>query len=342
MTFSEAVADLYYCGFVTLPVPVAPNVYHCSHTGHGFQAAAREIARNLPGQVWPGRRGFSWVCGGGGPHGVVFDSGDLAKLHAAQDRLADLGLDRNVWSLGRAARLLLHFVAPGAKAGPGRSAERLLEGIEVGYHDCIPGEYPSATMYDVRAYYYSLLTRLPSLRVGVLGGKVEFYPMSADERARWREVLEVVNEQKVLRNSIFGAAMGKTGKSTVFHRDKARPGKVRERRLQLPPGPFRGAGLLVARTAWELCRDASEETDSVYSTVDSVTTRSGSEPQTWKGLGLIPERCHEGRAHICGLGSWRIGDAHEGTKPYRAGMRQPRPVERHERPQVAYGRAWLV
>lgn len=342
--WSYAVMELARRRYITPPLYVAPGVWAATHTGHGWGQAAYTLATLLPGQLWNGRRSVSWVCGrprtGEAPVRCrLIDVDDRLKIREAQDTLADLGIrDGWLWSVGACARAALSWVADPATVPS--NTEILLEGIEVGYHDCAPGVYDPLTLFDVSAYYYNLAARLPSLRVEASrSGALHWQPMRPDESARWRDLLQAVEGCKVLRNSLVGCAMGARGKRKAWVGDPARPGRARQITLGLPGGPFRGAGLLVIRSAYELCNIASLQCSSVYSTIDSVATESALPPKVWVDLGLAVERKAAGLGVICRRGCWSVGPKQ--TLPYKAGYRLSVPVSRAETPQIQYWREWL-
>jgi len=332
----EAVFTLWVRERITHPQFVAPGVWACSHTGHGWGQVAYDLACQLPGQIWPGRKGCSWVCNG--LAGQLIDIDDVPDLRHATDTLADLGIrEEEYWSMGRAARALLGWVADPATCPVNNDV--LLDGIEIGYHDCQPGVYECATMYDCKSYYFRLLERLPSLRVIATKDALIWDQMTPCEKARWKDALQAVEGCKVLRNSLVGCAMGASGKTLAYKRDPERPGRAVAFQLRLPGGPFRGAGLLIIRSAYELCQLASLQTDSVYSTIDSVVTESSLRPKVWEDLGLQVERKAGGLAVICRRGCWKVGPKE--TLPYKAGYRLSVPVSRAETPHTQYWRQWL-
>lgn len=339
--WAAAVRDVHDCGWLSEPYEVARGVWAAQPTAHGWRAAAYELAARLPGQVWPGRRSVSWVCGANGPHGRLLDPGDVPAIREAQDTLADLGLrDEMPWSLGRIARALLTWAVPPERCPA--NTDHLLEGIEVGYHDCRPGEYPQAQMWDVHSYYYTLLERAPSPRVQVgRSGSVHWGALTTEERARWRQMLAVVDRQKVLRNSLVGTAMGAKGKRVVFVRDKERPGRALRVPVSLPGGPYRGLGLLIVRTGYELCHAAACETDSIYSTIDSVcfVGQSTRGPKAWESLGFECAVKAGGAADIRRRGCWRVG--HAQTVPYAREYRMPVGVPRPGPPPFLVWKEWL-
>ena len=133
--------------------------------------------------------------------------------------------------------------------------------------------------------------------------------------------------------------MGKLGKCVAYTADKERPGKAKRLEFNAGPGPFRQAGLLVVRSAWELCCQASHEEKSVYSTVDCVVTNKETPPAAWVSVGFPWSVKATGPAVICGRGCWRVG--HRATKGYRAGWRYTCEAERQQMPAIVYYRNWL-
>jgi hypothetical protein len=256
----------------------------------------------------------------------------------AQDTCADLGINpAGLWSVGACARACLAFVCDPQRVAT--NTDRLIDGIEIGYHDCKPGVYRDLTMYDVKGYYYALMRRLPSLHVEPTHDYLHWHPMRPDERGRWGDMLGAVEGNKPLRNSLVGCAMGASGYRGVWSRDEERPGKARKLVLRLPGGPHRGAGLVVIRTAWELCLLASRQTGSVYSTIDSVTTETGRIPTVWADHGFTVETKAHGLAVICRRGCWKVGN--HATKPYTSEHRMMVAAPKPDDPSFWYHKLWL-
>lgn len=361
----EAVMNMYHCGFITEPTEVADCVYTATQTGHGWVAVASEMACGLPGQIWPGKSSVSWVCGAGGPHGRLIDTQDVARMEKAYAVCTALGADCYMpWSMGRIATACMKW-AVDPKRCP-TNTERLLKDITIGYHDCTPGHYPDhgerfirdpmkdlfdegsahpnpdyrpgATMYDVSGYYYNLLVRARSPRLQV-GSRLFWGDLTDREGGRWKDMLVAVASYKTLRNSLVGSAMGAKGKRPVYAQDKAKPGTSKRTMIPLPGGPFRGLGLLIVRTGWELSCIASGEVDSIYGTIDSVTSVGETPPRVWTAYGLKTEIRHQGDTTIHRRGCWKVGP--KATIPYISGHTMTVPVARAELPERLYYREWL-
>lgn len=335
--FAVAVAELRRRNVIGEAWEVWPGCWATAPV-RGWQHVGREAAGLLPGQIWPGRGGVSWVCGSGGPHGRIMASTQVQDIGRAQDTCAGLGIRSDThWSIGRMARDLLTYVCD-PDTCPIRS-EHLGQGIELGYHCCKPGAYPDSLLLDVSAYYYSLLCRAPSLRV-VCGrrGSVVWGPMSDGERGRFRDVLALVAPDKILRNSLVGCAMGATGKRLVYMRDK-QTREVVKRRMTLPGGPFRGLGLLILRSGYEITAAEALCSDATYSTIDSVVTQSTLSGRVWERFGLEVSVKASGDADIIRRGCWAVGPLK--TEPYTSGYRGTVAVPPAPLPAVQYHRAWL-
>ena len=339
MTWLDTLNGLYSAGLITAPEQLDATAWGAS-APFGWGAVAREAAASLPGFVMPSTTGgIAWKCGGGPMAGVIVDMAHVRPIAAARDivRAVIPAADRPSgvpWTYGSCARRLLLFAA---EAQPkDKTCEQLINPDadikEYMYHDCIPGLYPEAIMWDGGSYFFNLLRRLPSLRVslgrprkGGGSGVIRFERFTPDECERWADVLTACTEHKVLRNSLWGASLGsligRVCYTSAAPKDAAgkrapnwAPGRVREIYPVFGAGPFRPAALLLARSAAELTQLASEEVGSVYSTVDSVTSIDGREPAAWGRVGLPYGIKAEGEAHIIGRGCWRI--AANPTLPY--------------------------
>lgn len=374
-TWRAAVKDVENCGFIGRVEEIAPCV-HVAMTGeHGWGAVASLLADHLPGQLLPlPHGGIGWKCGGHALAGNIIATDDLDAVLAGRwcvRQLTDASWDSIPWTLGGLARKLLTWAAdPGAmKYKPSAYAEELLFNDEhkrrcgklarrpfgrsadddadrlnqrdVQYHDCTPGVYSQAYMWDVDSYYWRLLGRLRSLRVQITPRGLQWLDFTPDERARWKDVLEATREERVLRNSLWGKSLG-TYKPMLSYSRGGEVGKPTQTNIPGHPGPFRSAALLVARSGSELCQLQSLAVGSVYSTVDSVTVLDGSRPRLWESLGFECERKGDGtEAEICHLGSWRVS-GNKATKPYIKGERDPGPVPPGVPPARLWYKEWLT
>jgi len=336
--FAEAVRLAVEDGFLQTPGEEARHVWAAS-APLGWAAAARHMAANLPGTLTPaqGPGGVMWKCGNGPAQGNVIAISKRADIHKARALVASIIPEDErpqgiPWSLGACARRLLVWSAKPQvhdyTLEPLIGAESDM--TEYMYHDCQPGVYPFARMWDCQAYFFALMLRLPSLRVSMSRdrpgrpGALRWDRLKLEERERWGDVLAACRDEKVLRNSLWGASLGSMKKRTAYtsaaprdaqgKRMEWEPGRVRETTVVYGAGPFRPAALVLARGAAELCRIAAEEVGSVYSTVDSVTTIDDREPLVWVSLGLPCAPKYEGPADIVGRGDWRIGP--HCTMPY--------------------------
>jgi len=207
-----------------------------------------------------------------------------------------------------------------------------------------PEYTPALTMFDANAYYWNLLRRLESLRITPYrNGTVTQWPMPRNEKARWLDVQAAIEEQategnkarqrsiKVLRNSMAGVMAGSLKPGIAYCRDRDTGGV---KRIEPPGnrGPFAAAGLLVVRMGVELCLAESLQTESVYSTIDSVTSR-GKVPQVWPKYGIPYGVRAEGDGEIVSRGVWRIGPRQ--TKRFGKGE-EMNPVPRLETLPVQY------
>lgn len=244
------------------------------------------------------------------------------------------------------------------------------------YHDCAAGRYPKVVLWDVEAYYFSSICRAPCVRVEVRPDGLQWGRWVGSEAERWRDVLAAIAPVHLLRNSVWGVCVGsdtlkraytssrpkdRPGKwtrgeggawaqgETIKRGADWRPGQVRVIRPTFGKGPFPGLGLLVARSTAEACAIAAAEVNSVYSTVDSVTTLGDAPPAYWGRLGFNTRIKAEGEADIVARGVWRIGAEH--TRTYyqnRYGLPAdyvcpvpPMPVPRYSY-SVNYHKLWLA
>jgi hypothetical protein len=288
---------------------------------------ARWLSTQGGGLWFPKADGVTWVCGRRVE--VLLEPKAAAELLEARSICLGLGAEPGR-SLGGCARGLLAWVGPSQYAEKGlwaRYSPHLL-----GYHDCTPGQYEGADLYDVASCYYSLLSRLPSLRVSLGPRGLVWHAWGRGEEDRWCRVLEAVAGHKRLRNTMWGASIGGTGKIRAFCRGEP---LLRPSRL----GPFRPAGLVVGRTAWELCAEASRSCESVLSNTDSVVALGGLWPAPWADYGLRVRVLASGDADICHWGSYRVGG--QTTTLYDEGSRTRIASPRKELTHECLYTSWL-
>lgn len=241
------------------------------------------------------------------------------------------------WTKGGNARTLIRYALDGPISGGG-DAEELLEyakddGQDMGdkryqYHDCIPGHYPVATMWDLEAFFFTLISRLPCLRLSIYTGSrnrsdpvIDFGEWQGKEAGRWKEVTGQIAQTKILRNAVWGVLLGSNSSKITYSSSPKTgfaEGFVRQRFQSYSGGGLaRAAGLLVARSGAEICARGAGETNSIYSTMDAVTAIAGELPVYWDSLGL-PYRVKEKAdllkdgigANIIARGVWQLGGNH--------------------------------
>lgn len=342
--FRDALRDAFHCGVITDPVELGPRAYSATPTLPGTNLCY-ELASRLPGQLWPGSQGISWVCGGKGPHGRLVAPEHVPAIIEAQDTCRTIcPLPDMPWSVGRLSRAIMAWVGPADRKGAPEALK-----IEP-YHDCAPGRYEGEwSMYDASAYYYTLACRAKHPYPAISkSGRVLWPKCDPDVKARWHDMLPAIGGCKLLRNSLVGAAMGGSGKRVVwmsgpgdpsspfFLADKAAHMRV----LRLSSGPWRSLGLLVLRSGYEIAREASVEVQSVYTATDCVVTTCPGPPNIWGRLGITGTLRAKGEADIIRLGSWKVGP--RATLPYQNEPHKAVVVPYAPVPPVEVYRQWLV
>jgi hypothetical protein len=163
-------------------------------------------------------------------------------------------------------------------------------------------------------------------------GTVLFHRHTADEWAKWLDTLSVVRDNKLLRNALVGCSLGRSGGTPFWHNGERKLARGRH-------GHLRAAGLLVVRSAYELCRIAAEQTDAFYANIDSVICNECAFPHIWESVGLTVREQANGHAHICGRGIYEIGGKQ--TKWYSLGSRFALPEPRSPLPERLFYRQWI-
>jgi len=297
----------------------------------------------------------------------------------------------DVWTLGSAARAMWDYIGDGQKDPypmnrTRADAEDLIakngvcligseatmmdpetdnedEADPVGYHECTPGEYGDCALYDCSAYYYTMLSRIAEGEIITLRPRFEWLGNRWEidggawrngEQERLRETLKEVADCKPLRNAMVGAAMGSYRRLLVYVAGE-KPGTAKSVYMKPGPGPYRRLGLLIVRTGYDLCREQSRLSNSVYSTVDSVCVPVGAEgPHLWKAYGFRTGIKHHGAVEIAGFGTWgfwrkgtfkpplkETGEWLHQTDPYKAGYWEYAQVLPPEEPATYLYKEWL-
>jgi hypothetical protein len=354
LSFGQALSQVERMGYLKNVCQIDAKAYVATEAPYSWQAAARALAGELPGMVRCsiGRGGLSWINGNTkddpAPQGVVLTPSDVTAVEISRAVVSSLYTQtqaKSLWTVGACARDILRWVAVPQPYEP--TAERIMAGIPYGFHNCVPGRYERLVQYDVKAYYYTTLQRLPSIRCTVGPSGLSFQRLQADEQARWKDALTAVGETKPLRNTIAGVMAGSLRPGIAF--TSAEPRKIRGqwpkgydpdgvhkvRRVTPPgqPGPFRPAGLLLVHIGYVLCRKECLTSGGIYGTIDSVTTE-GAAPTVFNRYGYDVEIACDGPADICHRGCYQIGK--KKTLWYAMGHRDTIPVPVPPAPPVDY------
>lgn len=328
MDAPTGLADAVYHGLASEPHEVAEGLWACRAL-EGWPRLAQELSHTNPGQWHPKPKGLTWQVSRRAAW--IVDPAMVRTILDAVCIVKGIGLTCG-YSIGSAARALLKWIGPGQ---PDLScADALFEDAEVGYHDCRPCTFPHGILWDVSSCYYRIWCRLPSLRCYVVPGEgVRWLGMERAELRRREQVADLVAAHKGLRNALYGCMLGAQAGRTYYHRGEAR-------RAPRMPGLFRSGGLVIARAAWEVCRDGSEEVDSVYSNTDCVLSLDGAYPSIWESYGLDVTIKGEGPGEVCARGVYVCGEAT--TEWYGPGGLYREPVDRAPPPTTRYARGWLA
>lgn len=306
---------------------VRDRLYTATAAG-GWSEVCRWASTLEGGQWWPKERGLTWANGTRATWIVTADQ--VPEIEAAHGICQGLGLACG-WSVGSAARALLRYVGPPQYHY--RSSLALKAETSGGYLECHPGEYDDSVLWDCKGYYYTLLTRMPTWRLTIRSdARLVMHGNYPGEEDRRHRVLQLVAPYKLLRNALVGCMTGREEGAVYYHQGK-------RKRHKGGPGLFRGAGLLIRRTGWELARAAAVEVESKLSNTDCVLCTGGLYPATWADYGLVVEPRLEGQAEVCSPIIWRVGA--KGTKFYDQGSRFRESFPRPPAPTRLYTGAWL-
>ena len=283
-----------------------------------YWQAARWCSTFLPGQWYWKDRGITWSCGRR-THWFVREE-DVQAILDSRAACALLGVEPG-WSVGSCARGLLDLLP--RHQYPYKGNERMMPLKGIGYQSCEPGLYPRVWHWDVSAYYFTLLSRLPSLwphRVGP--GRIVWGTWYPSERRTWDAILAAVGRVKSLRNALVGCCAGRARGTEYFCRGERRQWKG-------SAGPYRGAAVAIWRAGWEITACQVEASDAVYAATDAIITEHPGVPEVWAALGFTTRLEHAGEGDVCSPGLYRIGDYETGwyARGSRLRDRYPRPVE---------------
>jgi hypothetical protein len=252
---------------------------------------------------------------------------------AAREIATGLGIPKTGYSLGNISRKCLEWV--GKREGNGSDYSALRHGKNWGYLHAVPGIYPDAREWDVRACYFEMFCRLPSLRMFMYRDSLGFSPMKPDEVSRKRDFQNAIREHKLLRNMIVGCMTG----GRVDGLKVANRGKWERRKLG--GGAFPTAGNLIVRSGFELCQQAAHESNAVHAATDGIIEASGVKPRAWASVGLDTRLKAQGMADIRAWGAYKIGSKPP-TAFYTDQIRHALEMNRPTVPETLYYKHWLA
>lgn len=223
-----------------------------------------------------------------------------------------LGVPVRSWTLGGVARQLLEWT--GVRHRHLACSDPELRGVRWAYQRCVPGEFPACVLSDLTGAYHQVVRRLPSPCLDWLDGKPCWRPLGGEEAERWALAVRAAAKCKPLRTRLLGCMIGGGRGCVAYHR-----GELVRRKSQR--GPLVTAGLLVARTVYELCALQANEDGALYANTDCVVTVHGERRAVWERYGYPYRTVARGEADIVSLGCYRVGEKQ--TRWYGAGGRFP-------------------
>jgi hypothetical protein len=309
-----------------------PNDHIPGEPFGGWNDLARKLSCLLGGQWRGNASGVSWLYN---REALWLTSPNLVpSLYDARCAVHSITQEEPLpWSIPGLSRRLLAWTEIEDTA-PG-SGSILKAGVKHHYQFCTPKTAPRATLYDVKSCYATLLDRMPSplLDLVLEQHRVIFRRLPLVQERRWRKIQEAAYAHKLLRNCLVGSMTGGSRCGHYWHRG--------EKKYSRPvAGPLRPAGLLVARTAYELLAEVVERAHgaAIYGNVDSVILEHGGDDtyalDPYRRYGLEVQRLAEGETEVCSVGVYRVGivphngpctplckGRHKQTKWYEAGCR---------------------
>ncbi len=294
-----------------------------------FDLLAKETSLHTAGLWFVRDGGLTWAVGS--RKTAFLHPSLLPELQAARAICAGLGAECGR-SLGSCAARLLRWLARPEYPFWGRLD--LHKSVPWALNLATPGEWRYAHKYDVRSYYWSLFSRLPTLRAHLQSdGTVAFGLWEPGEEPRWEALKAAVATHKGLRNALVGVAYGGGTATRCWHRGEL----VQIRR---GAGPFATAGLLTVRAGYELARDAADECGAVWGHTDGLIVPDGAYPQLWAAFGLTVRDEAEGDAEVFHLTAYRVGST--ATGHYTPGSRYKHALPLLPRPDTLFYPSWLA
>lgn len=230
----------------------------------------------------------------------------IAIAEATGIDLVDLG-----WTYSRIARQIGEWI--GIKDLPAAPPRGLIERWH--YQQVIPCTIDNCVMYDLKAAYFMLACRAPSLLCEIDLGRdrTTWLSMPVLAESRWETIKPILIPLKRLRLAVVGVSM--TGYST---HDDARASYYCKGKLcrmaSRAPTCFQSCALWTVRSAYEITQMQAKESRAFYANADCVASDC-KRVSYWDDLGLPYAIKGKGTLDLNGVGNYRIGNV--STKPYQ-------------------------
>ena len=273
---------------------VGENAYLLRVAGHKRAITAAEwgrLAASLPGQILPlpDHAGCVWMKGAGvgwllTKPKMVSDALTAQRLYLETVPSSERKDAPLPFTQGALAGRFLRWV--GVTQAINKHLETYLAhpGGSLAYFRAIPGRYENMVQWDVSAFYYSLIAKMPSPLVSILPDRAVWQLVEPEQLDRWQRSITAIGDHKALRNALWGKMCGSRDKEKRELSFSANfPGG-----LVAPPrlGNLRLSGLLIARIGHELTQRQALEGNAVWSHTDAVIMPYGVEPSVWRNAGL--------------------------------------------------------
>lgn len=294
-----------------------------------WNTVARELSERLGGMFHVQHNGVRWQMGRLNFYIVQHEGRE--ELDRVRQLVRNFtGLEAG-YSYGSCASKLLSWSL--IKCKPRPSTLDAFRDERIGFRMHTAGQYSFGAHYDAKACYFQLIKRLESPRLSVdKRGRIEFHPLLADENQKWREVISLVEGEKLLRNSMWGTMLGSSTKKFYFFQGEEKLGGAYL-------GSHWAAASLVGRTAYELTRQVAIETEAVYAHTDGVIVSRETKPELWDKYGIEYRLDAYGDTHILHTWNWKCGD--KCTKHYDRRGRPAQDIPIAPAPEIIFYPKWL-
>lgn len=229
---------------------------------------------------------------------VLMDAAKWPVVDAARSVVSEILGEEAGFTGGQMARQLLAWLGLGGAPSP--IAKASLDATQWHYFLCKPCRLSWAGYFDLRACYWNLLSRCPTLRPVWAVDDVLWMDSTPNTQERWEVLKRALSGCKPVRNALIGAMIGGSTGQIAY----SKGGTVS---MRSAPGPAFDLGALIVRTGYDVCELEAHHSNAVYANTDCVIIEGEDRPAVWPELDLPFELQAQGETHVCCIGKYRVG-----------------------------------